>query len=567
MLLETLAAQLAPAIENASLFRDLAASYDHTLDALVAALDARDKETEGHSRRVVAYTLEIAQQLEVDAKDLATIRRGALLHDIGKIGVPDSILLKPGPLNEEERTVMMRHPQLGRQILAGIPFLKDPVEIVYAHQERFDGAGYPEGSAGGDIPFGARIFAVADTLDAITSDRPYRAGRPYEVAREEIAAHSGSQFDPQVVEAFLSVDSSRWDELRHEAMTIAAGESAFPLWQQSATGAVQLELDAINRLAARVSGFSDLEQALHSAARASVDSFGAASCGIFLREDGDSRLALKAHYLLPELVRRELGRFPLAGSHCETVMQERSNRVYDDLVDVPDFVQIGLPQERPDLGAYLCVPVVAGGVGEGILALFSRRPHSFDSHDTSVFRTLADAVGLAVVNARIAGATEPVAKEIPVVGERSELVTLVADVITADVSQGSTTALLLTDIDHFALYNETFGTTSGDEALHHIGQLLSRSVRSYDRIVSYGGGAFAVILRQTDMSGAKIVAEKMRLGIESLQLPYGALTSSLGLATTTHNPQPTALLTAAERALAAAKEGGRNCIREWTESV
>lgn len=567
MFLETLAAQLAPAIENAGLFRDLSASYDHTLDALVAALDARDKETEGHSRRVVAYTLEIAQQLEVDAKDLATIRRGALLHDIGKIGVPDSILLKPGPLNDEERAVMMRHPELGRQILAGIPFLKDPVEIVCAHQERYDGAGYPEGLAGSDIPFGARIFAVADTLDAITSDRPYRAGRPYEVAREEIVAHSGSQFDPQVVEAFLSVDSARWDQLRHEAMTIAAGESAFPLWQQSATGGIQLELDAINRLVARVSGFSDLDQALHSAARASVESFGAASCGVFLREDGDGELVLKAHYLLPEPVRRELGRFPLDGTHCEAVMQEQTNRVYDDLVDVSDFVEIGLPQERPDLGAYLCVPVVAGGESEGILALFSRRPHSFDSHDMSVFRTLADAVGLAVENARIAGASEPVAREIPVVGDRSELVSLVADAAAADFAQGSTTGLLLIDIDNFALYNETFGTTAGDEALHHIGELLRRSVRSYDRIVSYGGGAFAVVLRQTDLGGAKIVAEKMRLGVESLQLPYGALTSSLGLSTTTHNPQPTALLTAAERALSSAKEDGRNCVRAWTEAV
>ncbi|MBI5830149.1 MAG: PAS domain S-box protein [Chloroflexi bacterium] len=199
--------------------RQLATSYDHTLDALAAALDARDKETEGHSRRVVAYTLALARRMNISEEDLATIRRGALLHDIGKIGVPDAILLKPGPLTDAERAIMRCHPEWGERILQGIPFLDGAREIVCAHQERWDGAGYPRGLAGEAIPPGARIFPVADTFDAITSDRPYRAGRPYAVARAEIEAGWGTQFDPRAVEAFLQVPEEEWARLRAESLT------------------------------------------------------------------------------------------------------------------------------------------------------------------------------------------------------------------------------------------------------------------------------------------------------------------------------------------------------------
>lgn len=164
LLLETLAAQLAPVIENAWLFGQLSASYDHTLHALVAALDARDRETEGHSRRVVAYSLAIAAKMGLTDSEVAVLQRGALLHDIGKIGVPDAILHKPGPLDEPEWEIMRQHPEWGERILAGIPFLEEAKKIVRAHQERWDGRGYPDGLTGQAIPLSARIFAVADTL-------------------------------------------------------------------------------------------------------------------------------------------------------------------------------------------------------------------------------------------------------------------------------------------------------------------------------------------------------------------------------------------------------------------
>jgi cyclic di-GMP phosphodiesterase len=186
--------------------REVESAYSSTLYALVAALDAREHETSDHSQRVVRYTLAIADRLGVPDAERPDIARGALLHDIGKIGVPDAILLKPGSLLAKEWEEMRRHPQIGYTILQSIPFLKVPAEIVLSHQERWDGSGYPRRLAGEAIPLGARIFAVADALDAITSDRPYRKGASIERAREEIRACAGTQFDPRCAEAFLTLE-------------------------------------------------------------------------------------------------------------------------------------------------------------------------------------------------------------------------------------------------------------------------------------------------------------------------------------------------------------------------
>jgi putative nucleotidyltransferase with HDIG domain len=196
--------------------QDLERSYDTTLEAMGDALDLRDEETQGHSKRVTAYAIAIARAMGLNADELKVIARGAFLHDIGKIATPDSILLKPGRLDAEEIAVMREHCERGYEIVRKIPFLREAAEIVYAHQERFDGSGYPRGLRAGQIPLGARIFAIADTLDAMTSDRPYRKGTTFAGAREEIARCSGGQFDPQIVAVFLEIATESWTELRAE---------------------------------------------------------------------------------------------------------------------------------------------------------------------------------------------------------------------------------------------------------------------------------------------------------------------------------------------------------------
>ena len=195
---------------------DLEHSYDVTLEALGDALDLKDSETEGHSKRVTAYAIALARAMGVPPDEIKIIARGAFLHDIGKMAIPDDILRKPGKLTPEEQAVMREHCTRGYQMLRKIPFLAGAAEIVFCHQEHYDGNGYPSGLRGREIPIGARIFAVADTLDAITSDRPYRRARGFDSAREEILRCSGTQFDPAVVEVFLKIPNELWQELRSE---------------------------------------------------------------------------------------------------------------------------------------------------------------------------------------------------------------------------------------------------------------------------------------------------------------------------------------------------------------
>ncbi|HWG17713.1 MAG TPA: HD domain-containing phosphohydrolase [Acidobacteriaceae bacterium] len=194
--------------------QDLERSYDITLEALGNALDLRDTETEGHSRRVTAYTVALARAIGIESGQLNIIARGAFLHDIGKIAIPDRILLKPGKLTPGEREIMREHCLRGYEMVRKIPFLREAAEIVYAHQETFNGSGYPRGLRGEEIPLGARVFAIADTLDAITSDRPYRKGRSFAEASLEIARCSGDQFDPKIVDLFLRIPESLWIDLR-----------------------------------------------------------------------------------------------------------------------------------------------------------------------------------------------------------------------------------------------------------------------------------------------------------------------------------------------------------------
>ena len=191
------------------------------LEGLIAALDYRDAETQWHSRRVSLYARRLAQQLGVAEPDLTIVEHGALLHDIGKIGVRDRVLLKPGPLSPDEWVEMKRHPELGWALLQRVDYLRPASTIVLQHQEKWDGTGYPAGLRGDGIGIGARVFHVVDTLDAITSERPYRRARGFGDARAEIIRCRGTQFDPRVVDAFLAIAEEEWERIRLDVETVA----------------------------------------------------------------------------------------------------------------------------------------------------------------------------------------------------------------------------------------------------------------------------------------------------------------------------------------------------------
>jgi ribonuclease P protein subunit RPR2 len=184
--------------------RLLQSAYRETVFALASALESKDTGTRAHSHRVQAFALELARTIDTTLIEDPAVEYGFLLHDVGKIGIPDRILLKPGPLTDAELRLMRSHTLLGEQMLDGVAFLQgDGLRVVRSHHERWDGGGYPDGLEGEEIPLGARIFSVADSLDAMTSDRPYRAAQHWASAREEIVGQSGTQFDPRVIDAFL----------------------------------------------------------------------------------------------------------------------------------------------------------------------------------------------------------------------------------------------------------------------------------------------------------------------------------------------------------------------------
>ena len=210
--LETLAGQAAIAIDNSILLeslqhtnQELVLAYDRTLEGWARALELRDKETEGHTRRVADLTVKLGLALGMSAEELAQVRRGALLHDIGKLGIPDSILLKKGALSEQEWQVMRLHPTYARALIEPIPYLRPAMVIPYSHHEHWDGSGYPQGLKGEQIPLAARIFTAIDVWDALTSDRVYRSSWTPEQAREYLRANSGILFDPQVIETFFKI--------------------------------------------------------------------------------------------------------------------------------------------------------------------------------------------------------------------------------------------------------------------------------------------------------------------------------------------------------------------------
>lgn len=211
-LISAFADQAAVAIDSARLFedlqeshRELEAAYQATLEGWVRALDLRDKETEGHTQRVTVLTERLARSMGVEGQALVNITRGALLHDIGKMAIPDGILLKPGQLTDDERMLIQKHPVYAYQMLSPITFLVPAIDIPYCHHEKWDGSGYPRGLRGKEIPFAARIFPVIDVWDALTSNRPYRKALPQYEVRARIKADSGKHFDPVVVDAFMEM--------------------------------------------------------------------------------------------------------------------------------------------------------------------------------------------------------------------------------------------------------------------------------------------------------------------------------------------------------------------------
>ncbi len=561
-MLQAIANHTAVALERIKLVSDRSEMYDRTLSALVAALDARDRETEGHSKRVVAYTLALAERMGVPADQRQEIARGAMLHDIGKIGVPDSILHKTGSLGEGEWAIARKHPEWGKQILEGIHFLEGPAQMVLTHHERWDGSGYPLGLKGEQIPMGARIFAVVDAFDAMTSYRPYRNPESYQKARTEIREGRGTQFDPAIVDEFLKVTKEEWVQLRES-------QGSRPMQMGSLRRIGSGQLQAMNVIVAAITSSLDISEVLAHTAHTFVDVTRARAAVIYLFEGDDVRFGAGAN--IPEEFQGRTNE--LQDLIDKDSIREGHTDFHEDIIAEKGSLSERIHQLRPNWKSCVCVPLQEGERVAGALLLFSDAPYVFDEEDRLMFIQVGKQLGQALANARLHEKVRVQAITDGLTGAYNRR--YLDDFLNIEIKRCQryhrSMALLLLDMDYFHGCNEKSGHQAGDKALRDVVQLLNLGVRSVDLLARYGGEEFMAVLPETEAEGAMEVAERMRRLVEKHRFPCGALTASIGVTASSFSendsPSVEELVGQADKALFRAKEDGRNRVRLWDEGM
>ena len=561
-MVQAIANHTAVALERIKLVSDRSEMYDRTLSALVAALDARDRETEGHSKRVVAYALALAEKMGVPAEVRQEIARGAMLHDIGKIGVPDSILHKTGTLGEGEWAIVHKHPEWGKQILEGIRFLEGPAQMVLTHHERWDGSGYPLGLKGEQIPLGSRIFAVVDAFDAMTSYRPYRNPESYPKARAEIREGRGTQFDPAVVDAFLKVTKEEWVQLRES-------QGSRPMQMGSLRRIGSGQLQAMNVIVAAITSSLELTEVLAHTAHTLVDVTRARAAAIYLFEGDEVRFSAGAN--IPEEL--SAGRDELQDLIEKQGIQEGRTQFYEDIFAEKGNISKRIQQFCPHWMSCVCVPLQEEERVAGALLVFSDAPYVFDEEDRLMFTQVGRQLGQALVNTRVHERVRVQAITDGLTGAYNRR--YLDDFLNIEVKRCQRyqrpMAIMLLDMDDFHGCNEKGGHQAGDKALRDVVQLLNLGVRSVDLVARYGGEEFLVVLPETVAEGAMEVAERVRRLIEKHRFPCGSLTASVGVAASLFHdgdsPDVEELIGRADKALYRAKADGRNRVRLWDEGM
>lgn len=563
-MIQAIANHTAIALERTKLVNDLAAMYDRTLGSLVSALDTRDRETEGHSQRVVTYTIAMAEKLNVPADLRQDIARGAMLHDIGKIGVPDAILHKTGDLTQEEWAIVHKHPQWGKQILDGIPFLERPAQMVLTHHERWDGSGYPAGLKRDQIPLGARIFAVVDAFDAMTSFRPYRSPDTYQKARAEIRAARGTQFDPTIVDAFLEFSQEDWIRLREQG-----GARNPDMGSLRRVGSGQLQ--AMNLIVSALTSSLDTGEVLERMTDTIMKVTPAVAVGVYLFDNSNDSFAYAAGTNLPLGLRRK-SKQGIKWLDTETLRSGRTQFIKDMAAERTDLAEV-VRKAKADWKSALVVPLRDGEQLSGALLIFSEKSHVFEDDERLMFEQAGKQLSQVLANARVHQKVRYQAITDGLTGAYNRR--YLDDFMSIEVKRCQRyqrpMAVVLLDMDHFGNYNEAGGHQAGDKALRDVVQLLNLGVRSVDLVARYGGEEFMVVLPETEAVGAMDVAERMRRLIEKHEFPFGPVTASLGVAASTFvngdSPDTEELIARADKALYRAKNDGRNRVQLWDTTL
>lgn len=502
--------------------RQLSETYGITLAVLGDALELRDQDTMGHTERVVALSEAIGQELGLSDDELTHLRWGAYVHDLGKIGVPDAVLRKPGPLTPEEWELMQRHPEQGYHLLERLFFLSDALDVVRYHHERFDGKGYPLGLSGEEIPLLARIFAVADAYDAMTNDRPYRTAMTAKAAITEIQRHSGTQFDPKVAESLVRLPRKGRD----------IGQIAAQRVSSEAIRTLGLPLHEGQNLLdfARTTSFllatSDVQAALQQVLAQVHTLFGYPTCSVLLLNSETGMLHFEAHRGYDPDILQQMGlridRHGIVGHVLETGETYYAADVLND----PHYVEAS-----PRIRSEVALPIRVGGETIGILDVESPEVDAFPSAARTVLEAFAILAALALQRARHEEVLnrQALTDIVTGLGNRRALEQAMQREHARSLRHKRPLSLVKLTVDGYQEFVKQ-GRNRADEVLRAVGRLLAQTCRTEDHIIRVDAAEFALLLPETAKVGALLLAERLRADASRMELRSGQrLTLSVGV--------------------------------------
>ena len=499
-LLRTVANQLAIATENTQLYGRMRDLYLSGVRTLAATVDAKDSYTHGHSERVAAYSRALSVALGLPQLEIETIELAGLLHDLGKIGVPDAVLQKPGRLDAGERSVIEQHADLGARILADNAALEPLVPLVRHHHERYDGKGYPSGLSGEDIPLGAAIIAIADTYDTMTTDRPYRRAPGHERARDEIVRCGGAQFHPSIVGAFLkAIESPEW---RATAAQTGPHQTRGSHLAARLAGANTRAMNIVYQIAQTIGDVTDLDSFTMRVVELLRRELGTRTVDIFLLDE-----AAGEYYQATPIPGMEPHRIPIGRGLVGWVAQHQcSARVDDTREDMRVLFFDGWVG-----GSEVAVPLISQERAFGVINVENQRVGAFTEEDETVLVMVARQLAQVLEVARLHDQVKRTATQDGLTGianYRAFYSRLEVELANAE-DNGTPLALILIDVNGLKQLNDTHGHVAGDGAIRLIAQLLHEASRENELVARYGGDEFAVILPGLDEVAAKRRAKEL----------------------------------------------------------
>ena len=563
-LLEGIAEIAGTAIRRARLHQHLEQSYIEMVLVLARAADARDSYTADHSERIAARAVVLARALGCDETELQNIYWGALLHDIGKLGVPDDILRKPGPLTEAEWQIMRQHPVIGEEILRPVGRMHEVASLVRHHQERWDGAGYPDRLQGEEIPLGARILAVVDTYGAMIDNRAYGKGRTTDEAVTEIRRCAGTQFDPHVVEVFCrslgeesaAVKVSMGRDAQSEIPAIPPSETAVTR-ALSPARRVGRVVPAMADVARRLLQPHDLTVVLDEILTQIQEIFGYPLCAVLFVDEETRELHVKAQRGYdPDTLKRL--RLRPGGQGVEWVA--RQGRPYHD----PNINQdLQGAAGAPVVRSQVAYPLIVNDRVFGVLNVESPMADAFPKEIRGSLEAFAVLASLAILRAQRDEVLHRLALTDGLTGLANHRA--LWDALEREAARTTRTphavSVVLVEIDQFKQVNDRFGHLHGDLVLKLVADVLRRNCRTMDFVARFGGDEFVLLLPNTEKQAACQIAERVRSHVEEIRPPGGQLTVSVGLASLPEDGETAkALMEAADRAMYRVKHAGGNRV-------